>query len=168
MIRKIFMIVILALVFMYITWNFYSKALRYNPLAEISVANPGSKGSDKRISSKYKPAWSKIIYEKDLFSQRRSYMKEQKPVPADITPGKVEAVWPDVVLRGIVYDLSGDYVAYIEINRSRPVAMRKGDKIEDIEIVDISARKVVLKWNEQTVKLNMGKVRTIKKPRSIK
>ncbi len=168
MIRKIFMIVILALVFMYIAWNFYSEALRYNPLAEISVASPGSEGTDKRISSKYKPAWSKIIYENDLFSQRRSYMKEQKPNPADITPGKVEAAWPDVVLRGIVYDLSGDYVAYIEINRSRPVAMRKGDRIDDIEIVDISARKVVLKWNEQRVKLNMGKVRTIKKPRSIK
>jgi hypothetical protein len=43
--------------------------------------------------------------------------------------------------------------------------MRKGDKIEDVELVDISDRKIVLQWNTEKINLTMDKIKTIVKPR---
>ena len=63
---------------------------------------------------------------------------------------------------------SGEYVGYVEIGKAVAVPVRKGDKLEDIEVIDISERDVVLQWMGQTIKLSIQHVTTIDKPDSLK
>jgi hypothetical protein len=44
--------------------------------------------------------------------------------------------------------------------------MRKGDKTENIELIDISGRKAVLKWNDETMNLTLDKIKTIENPKA--
>jgi hypothetical protein len=39
--------------------------------------------------------------------------------------------------------------------------MRKGDKLGDIEVVDISERKVVLQWRSEKIPLSMERIKTL-------
>ncbi len=164
MIRKVFMMVIVVSLFVYISWDFYFRALSYNPLSAMKAKEFEPKDSGTALLSEFTPSWSKDIYEKNLFSPYRSYI-EPKPVSSvPVEPPKR----PELVLKGIVLDSFGDLVAYIEINKAKAAPMRKGDKIEDIEVIDISERKVMLKWNAENINLNIEKVRTIDKPRTAK
>jgi hypothetical protein len=38
--------------------------------------------------------------------------------------------------------------------------------VQDIEVSDISARKVVLQWSNETINLSIEKIKTINKPRN--
>ena len=46
--------------------------------------------------------------------------------------------------------------------------MRKGDKLEDIEVVDISERKVVLQWMGAKITMSMEKIKTIGSPGAVR
>lgn len=164
MIRKAFILSLLAAVFMYLTWNFYLTAIKYDPLGSVSQAQIKDKGFDSAEALKYAKAWTKEIYEKNLFSPSRSYM-EPKPVALINTPFIPPPQRPNLVLKGIVLDTFGDFIGLIEINQSRAISMRKGDKIEDVELIDISSRQVVLKWETERIMLNMDKIKTINNPR---
>jgi hypothetical protein len=169
MIRKIFMLLVVIFLFLYVAWNFYAKALSYDPLDGVSYDSDRKKDkSELSLFSTYEPAWSKEIYEKNLFSPHRSF-REPEPIPVAVkVPVVVPPRRPEMVLKGIVLDTFGDLVAFIEIDKKRPIPMRKGDKAEDIELIDISEREVVLKWNTQKINLNMSKIKTITKPRATK
>ena len=110
------------------------------------------------VKSRHSPAWDKSISEKNLFSPSRTY-REPKPITARalVEPPRR----PDLALKGIVLDTYGDFIAYLEINQARPVPLRKGDKVEDIEVTDISEKRVVLKWNGETITMSVERVRTI-------
>lgn len=164
MIRKIVMLVIVAALFLFMSWKFTVSAVLYNPLSEIFVKKTKIRESEP-VKATYTSAWDKIIYEKNLFSTLRTYM-EPKPVriaaPPPPPPKK-----PDLALRGIILDTFGDYVAFVEINQARSRQLRKGDKIEDIEVSDISEKEVVLKWLGETITLTIEKVKTLSgKPRA--
>lgn len=167
MIRKVFMLVIVIFLFIYIAWNFYAKALSYDPLSEMKIKQFRPRDAEITLLSKYNTAWTKEIYEKNLFSPYRSYI-EQKAVPVSTMSVEPPQKRPELALKGIVLDLFGDYIAYIEIDNSKPIPMRKGDRAEDIELVDISARKVVLKWDTEIINLGMDKIKAINKPRTTK
>lgn len=164
MIRKLIILGAAFLLLLYTLWNFYSEALSYNPMSAISVKQPKTKGTEEIVST-YSAAWSGEIHEKNLFSPNRTYIV---PKPVSIVPVAPPPKRPELALKGIVSDTFGEYVSYIEIDRAKAVPMRKGDKLEDIEVVDISSRKVVLKWNGETINLSNEKIKTIDRPRTTK
>ncbi len=165
MIRKLLILGAALFLFLYTVWNFYSEALRYDPISAISVKQPKVKESEAIVSG-YSPAWSVKIVENNLFSPSRTY-SEPKPVPVSVPapPPPPPPIRPELALKGIVSDTFGEYVGYIEINKAKAAPMRKGDKIEDIEVVDISSRKVVLQWNGEKIEMSMEKIKTIDDPR---
>lgn len=165
MIRKLLILGTVFLLFLYTVWNFYSEALSYDPMSVISVKQPKIKEA-KVIVSGYSPAWSREILENNLFSPGRTY-SEPKPVPVSV-PVAPPPRRPELALKGIVLDTFGEYVSYIEIDKAKAVPMRKGDKLEGIEVVDISSRKVVLQWNGEKIQMSIEKIRNIDNPRMIR
>jgi len=157
MIRRQAILVIIACVAIVAAWKFYVNAIVYNPLDTGAVKHAQIKET-AMAKSAYAPAWDKEIFEKNLFSPSRTYL-EPKPVPVTVPLPPPQR--PALVLKGIVLDTFGDYVAYVEINQAKAVPLRKGDKIEDIEVSDISEKKVVLQWNNETITMSIEKVKTI-------
>ncbi len=164
MIRKIIMLIIVAALFFFMSWKFTVSAVLYNPLSDILVKKAKIRESEPTKAT-YTAAWDKIIYEKNLFNTLRTYM-EPKPVRAAVPPPPPPKK-PDLALKGIILDTFGEYVAYVEINQARSTQLRKGDKVEDIEVSDITEKAVVLKWLNETITLTIEKVKTLSgKPRA--
>jgi hypothetical protein len=138
-------------------WKFYKNAIAYDPLDRDAVKHAAIKET-VLAKSAYAPAWDKDISEKNLFSPSRTYL-EPKPVPVTVTVPPPQR--PALVLKGIVLDTFGDFAAYLEINQAKAVPLRKGDKVEEIEVTDISEKKVVLQWNNETITMSIEKVKTI-------
>jgi hypothetical protein len=164
MIRKLFLLASVLILFVYAGWNFYAQALALDPLSEVAVARPAPGGAEVLAVAEYRPAWIKTIIEKNLFSPARTYTEPKEASSALRQPEKR----PDFVLKGVVLDAFGEYVAYLEIDKAKPLAVRKGDKIENTEIVDVSARQAVLKWNGEIIDLSMEKIKTIDNSKAVK
>ncbi len=163
MIRKAFMITLLSVLVMYLAWNFYSTAIKYDPLASAGSVQKDERAFGLTALPKYVKAWSKDIHAKNLFSPSRTYL-EPRPFPQVTVPFIPPPQRPQLVLKGIVLDTFGDFTGLIEVNQARAVPMRKGDKVEDVELIDISSRQVVLKWNAERIILSLDKTRTINNP----
>ena len=164
MIRKILMLIIVVLLFFIMSWKFTVSAVLYNPLSDLLVKKAMIRESEPTKAT-YTAAWDKIIYEKNLFNTLRTYT-EPKPIRPAVPPPPPPKR-PDLALKGIVLDTFGDYVAYVEINQAKSRQLRKGDKIEDIEVSNISEKAVVLKWLNETITLTIEKVKTLSgKPRA--
>jgi len=157
MIRRQAVLFIMACVAIVAAWKFYKNALAYDPLDRDAVKHAAIKET-VLTKSAYAPAWDKEISEKNLFSPSRTYL-EPKPVPVTVTVPPPQR--PALVLKGIVLDTFGDFAAYLEINQAKAVPLRKGDKVEEIEVTDISEKKVVLQWNNETITMSIEKVKTI-------
>jgi hypothetical protein len=157
MIRRLAILVLIACVAVFAAWKFYVNAIAYDPLDEGAVKHAQIK-EGTLMKSTYAPAWSSEIHEKNLFSPTRSFL-EPKPVSvmAPVEPPKR----PELALKGIVLDTFGEYVAYVEINQAKAAPLRKGDKVEEIEVADITDKKLVLKWYTETITLTIEKVKTI-------
>ena len=65
-------------------------------------------------------------------------------------------------LKGIILDQFGEYIAYIEKDKAKAVAARKGDRFDDVEVVDVQQKSVELKWNEENILLSLDRIKTIK------
>ena len=104
----------------------------------------------------------KEMWKRDPFAYKLNVSSERPDLSAGIFPSER----PHLVLKGIVSDIFGEYICYIEIDGAKAVPMRKGDKLDDIKVIDISSRNVVLKWNGETINLSNGTVKTIDEPRS--
>lgn len=171
MIRRGCTVGVAVLLLLFTAWNFYFRGLRHDPYAGLSDTKVKQKaqGPAGQASSPvmFVPGWTADIHEKNLFSPGRTY-REPKP-PAAANPVPVEPPKPpEIVLKGVILDSFGEYVAYIEVDKARPVPMRKGDKTENIELIDISGRKAVLKWNNETMNLSLDKIKTIENPKAAK
>ncbi len=164
MTKKAGMLAVIAFLFLYTGWNFYTDALSYDPLADASPVK--SRVRTLQISvPKYTPAWGKEIYEKNVFSPARGYVPPPKPIIPTAPPPPPPPKKPDMDLKGIVLDPYGDWIAYISIDNANPVPLRKGDKTDDIEVVDINEMSVVLKWNGENITLSLNRIKTIPNPR---
>ncbi len=164
MIRKIVMLIIVGSLFLVVSWKFTVSAVLYNPLSDLQVKKAKIRESEP-TKAQYAAAWDKAIYEKNLFNTLRTY-KEPKPVRVEAPPPPPPKR-PELALKGIILDTFGDYVAYVDINQAKTTQLRKGDKVEDIEVSDISEKAVVLKWLNETITLTIEKVKTLSsKPRT--
>lgn len=166
MIRKLSLLILVFFMFAYTAWNFYQEAFLYEPLGGMTVKKVQQAGSETAGPLEYKKTWSDKIHEKNLFSPTRTF-KEPKPfVPPPPPPEPPKR--PELLLKGIIQDSSGEYVAYIEIDKVKARPMRKGDMEQDIELVEISDRKAVLQWNNEKISLTLEKIKTIDNPRATK
>ncbi len=161
MIRKIVVLFAVFFLFLYAVWNYYTQALLPDPLARTRADRPRRQVHLPGAVTRYRPAWGKVISENNLVSPERTYRVRKAVAAVAAVPEKK----PEFVLRGIVLDSYGDYVAYLEIDKSKPVAVRKGDKIENTEILDVSARQAVLKWNGENIDLSLERIKTIDSPK---
>jgi hypothetical protein len=162
MIRKIIMLSVIAALFVYVLVYFSVNAILYNPLSDSTTREFKPRRDEAVLIPPYTPAWKSIIYEKNLFSPSRSY---KRSVPVTEVPAEPPPARPAVVLKGIIIDPFGDHIAYITIDQLKAVPMRRGDKIEGIELLDISDRKVMLQWNTEKINLTMDKIKKIQNPR---
>jgi hypothetical protein len=164
MIRRAGMLTVVVLLFLFTSWDFYTDALRYDPLASMKLRKPRIHAVGISAPT-YEPAWSKVIYEKNLFSPARSYA-EPKPMPSVLPPPP--PVKPQMDLTGIVLDPYGHYIAYISIDRAKAVPLRKGDKMGSVEVVDINEMSVVVQWNRENITLSLNRIKTITNPRMMR
>jgi hypothetical protein len=166
MTRKAGMLAVVIFLFVYTAWDFYTGAVRYDPLANLTFTKPRTQTLE--ISApKYKPSWGKVIYEKNLFSPARDYAAPKPYVPPP-SPPPPPPVKPQMDLTGIVLDPEGNYIAYVSIDRAKATPMRKGDKIGDVELMDINERSVVVQWNRENITLSLNRIKTITNPRMTK
>jgi hypothetical protein len=163
MTRKSGMLAVVLFLFLYTAWDFYAGAVRYDPLADVSTVKRRMQAVEISVP-KYSPAWGKAILEKNLFSSSRGYV-EPKPVAPPPPPPPPPPVKPNMDLEGIVLDPEGEYVAFISFDKAGAVAMRKGDSISDVELVDINEMSVVVKWNGENITLSLNRIKTITNPR---
>jgi|GEM_PF-1321907 hypothetical protein len=168
MIRKWSIFGILVMMFLYVSWNLYSEVIRYNPLSGNTQTEQTNRNSLVAEFPEFSPGWSKNILSKSIFSRSRTYAEPRPVVVQDtkpVVPPPPPPKRPELALKGIVLDLFGEYVAFIEKDKAKAVPARKGDMIDDVEIVDVSARKTAVRWNSETIELSMDMIKTISNPR---
>jgi len=156
MIRKIVMLALVVSLFCYTAWYFYGGAVAYDPLGGLAGGDRPAGRAAEETAAGDEPAWDSAIHEKNLFSPERTY-REPKPVVAP--PPRPKR--PELALKGVVVDRHGEYVAYIVIDKAKPLAMRKGDKSGDVALVDVSEKRAVVKWYDEMIDLSMEKIKTI-------
>jgi len=154
----------LCLVVLVLLRDFYKETIMYNPLQEIDVTVKKASNAVGQISSVPEKGWSKDITESNLFSPTRTPVMPRPKMPPGFKPPEPPKR-PDMVLKGVVLDQFDEYVAYIEKDKARAVAARKGDRLDDVEVVDVKQKSVDLKWNDETISLTLDKIKTIKSPR---
>lgn len=170
MIRQVCTLSIAGLLLLFSVWNFYSKGLMHDPYTALLTGKTKQKAPEAVASAPpaFAPGWTAELHEKNLFSPTRTY-REPKPVaPASLKPVEPPPKRPEVALKGVILDSFGEYVAYIEIDKAKPVPMRKGDKADNIELIEISGRTAVLKWNSEIMNLSLDKIKTIENPKAAK
>ncbi len=83
----------------------------------------------------------------------RKMPEEDLKVVAPPPPPQIEKV-PEMVLRGILRHDDGSYTAFIEIDKV-VIPLRKGEGIDNISVLDITERRVSIKWKEQRLELSL-------------
>jgi hypothetical protein len=161
MTKRLILLGSVIVLFAFTVSDFYFEALRYDPMSQISSKAAGTKAAGE-VSARYAPGWSGDILDKNLFSPSRSGPKPPPPPPPPSPPPPPPPPRrPELALRGIVQNASGEHVAFIEVDRAKAVQMRKGEKIGDIEVSDLSDRKVMLQWMSEKITLSMESIKTI-------
>lgn len=161
MIRGRFLLGILLLLMLSLLWNFYVEVVAYDPFE--GIEETGRDGDDLGGSSgALKYAWGREIEDKNLFSKSR---KAETPAPQPVVEAEPEPPpkeRPRLRLNGIIRDQFGEHVAYIQRGNSVLPPLRKGDRVDDLLVVDVKDRDVVLSWEGEEIKLSMAKVKTLK------
>lgn len=147
-------------------WFFYKDAVLYDPMKELD-ATEGSKGKkETKSDGKFERSWGKEIGEKNLFSKLRGKIPPPPPPPplAPVLPlvkaePEPKPEKPTLSLKGILPDESGELVALVERNNAKAVALRRGDFLEDILVLNVKERSVDLRWLDETITLSMEKVK---------
>ena len=163
MIIRWVILVFLCLAVLVLSVDMYKEAIIYNPLKSIEISGREAANNGKKALQVFEAAWGREIVDNNLFSSTRSPVqpKPLQPQGKAAEPPKR----PDMNLKGIILDQFGEYVAYIEKDKAKAVAARKGDRFDDVEVVDVQQKSVELRWNEENIVLSLDRIKTIKRPR---
>lgn len=170
MIRKWTILGTLAAIVLMLLWNFTNHAILYSPFDEIQRSAENETVAESTKSEEFKHAWGTEILNKNIFSPSRSAPPKQvrpqdaaRKVPAIETPPPPPPLpRPDVVLNGIIRDENNEFIVILSINNQEAVSMRKGDKVDGIEVTDIRERSATMRWdNKEDFTLSMQTSKTI-------
>ncbi len=168
MIRRWFILGILAAIMVSLLWNFYREVVVYHAMDAVRKTEKTAKEA-KQPPGPYNPAWDKKIVSKNLFSKLRGYTPPPPPPsakPAEPELPPVVLVPPELNLSGIILDQYGEYTAFIQKDGGSPKRVRKGDTFDGILVVDIAVREVKLLWNDEELNLSMKRIKTVPKTKT--
>ncbi len=142
---------------------FYQNVIKYKPIYVATQKGEAEK-SEKTFQEPKKVSVEQSLLEKNLFNPDRTYVEkaEEEEKTEEVTEPKQ---MPQLQLKGIVLNQYDEYVAIISINNKKPVMLRVGEKVEDIEVVEISDRAVELNWLGEPITLTMDKIKTLEEKR---
>lgn len=101
-----------------------------------------------------------VLVQKNLFHPERRFV-EKAAQGADQSALAPPAVMPALLLKGVVQDAGGEFIAYVSIDGKKAQPLRVGDRIDDIKVIGITATDVTLKWFSTDVKLTLAKVKSM-------
>lgn len=158
MTKRLLIIGILSFVMLSSFWSFYKEALVYNPLEGILQAGtPREERLKPPDTSRY--VWGAEIAGKNLFSAMRGKIPVIIQTPEPVEPEIPVIEIPELKLDGIIVNQFGEYVVYILKDREAIPPLRKGDRYDDLYVLDIREKSVDLLWDEQEIRLTMEKMR---------
>ncbi|MFA4830539.1 MAG: hypothetical protein WC855_01410 [Thermodesulfovibrionales bacterium] len=163
MIIRWVILVFLCLAVLVLSVDMYKEAIIYNPLESVEISGREAANNGKKALPVFEAAWGREIVDNNLFSSTRSPVQPPPPQPQGKAAEPPKR--PDMNLKGIILDQFGEYVAYIEKDKVKAVPVRKGDRFDDVEVVDVQQKSVELRWNEENILLSLDRIKTIKKPR---
>jgi len=153
----------LCLAVLVLSVDMYKEAIIYNPLKSIEISGREAANNGKKALPVFEAAWGREIVDNNLFSSTRSPVQPPPPQPQGQAAEPPKR--PDMNLKGIILDQFGEYIAYIEKDKVKAVPVRKGDRFDDVEVVDVQQKSVELRWNEENILLSLDRIKTIKRPR---
>lgn len=129
------------------------------PVEEPAVQESKAQGAEEEAPVLPSTDYSSLV-EKNLFHPDRRFVEKaaREVDQASVAP---PAVMPALVLKGVVQDQGGEFVAYVSIDGKKAQPLRVGDRIDDIKVVGITATDVTLKWFATDVKLTLAKVKSM-------
>ena len=140
--------------------DMYKEAIIYNPLKSIEISGREAANNGKKALPVFEAAWGREIVENNLFSSTRSPVQPPPPQPQGKAAEPPKR--PDMNLKGIILDQFGEYIAYIEKDKAKAVAARKGDRLDDVDVLNVQQKSVELRWNEENILLSLERIKTIK------
>lgn len=144
--------------------DFVGDVVLYNPLRDIGEKAERVLGEETGELRGYASAYDDVILKKNLFQSSRSDSPQvqRKQVMAD-EPSDLPPTRPELKLKGIITDSFGDFVAYVEKDGAKAIAVRTGDIFGDVEVLDIAERTILFVWMEEKIELSMKKVKIIRR-----
>ncbi len=142
---------------------FYQNVIKYKPIY-VTTKKGEIEKSEKIVQEAKKVSVDKNLLEKNLFNPDRTYVKktEEKETTEEVEAPKQ---MPQITLKGIVQNQYDEYIAIISINNKKPIMLRVGEKVEDIEVVEISDRVVEINWLGEPITLTMDKIKNLEEKR---
>jgi hypothetical protein len=137
------------LVMIIVFWHFLTSAALYDPLARVDLRKPET-GAGEALKNEFTVAWGDEIIENNLFSPDR-----KRPSPRARSSAPVDIKQPEMALKGVTLTRGGDYEAYLQIDKQQPVLIKKGDRLDDIQVVEIKEKTVQLKWKHKIIELTL-------------
>ncbi len=147
-------VLILSLILLIFSFKrFMDDAVSYEPSVYLN------EGSGVRVEQEKKKGIDNLrtINTKDMkrlfIPERERKMPEEGLQVVAPSPPPIEKV-PEMVLKGILRHDDGSFTAFIEIDMV-VVPLRKGEGIDNISVLDITERRVSIKWKEQKLELSL-------------
>lgn len=147
--------------------SFIRNGIYYMPIQEMQRAEESPEthiATDLPIAS----GWGEEIVRGNLFDP---YRAEPPKIPEGTAPAGVseppppipeEKPAPQIELNGIILNQYGEHIAYLKINNAPPMAVRKGDRVEGIRVLDVTERVVELSWENNPISLTIEKIKNVK------
>jgi len=163
MIRKIALELVLLGLLLYSFVSIRAVLTDYDPLADAagSVATVNRTAGDLPAYD-YRATEGRDIFEKNLFHPSRAGVTapppvvREEPVPEVIEePVPPPEPMPQISLKGILEDPSGERVALISLNNERSKPYRVGDMFNNFEVVEIGILEANLTWKGEPVDLKL-------------
>jgi|GEM_PF-2906098 hypothetical protein len=146
----------------YLVYSFigiYKNVINYEPVKasteknrSIMIQIPSVSHIDER--------WAEEVIDKNLFIPSRGYV-EKEPV-AIPQPEPEEPEMPEIILKGIVYDQYGQYIAILQIGNEKPVKLTEGDSLGELNVKRIDDHSVTLLWGDRVLELTFKQVTPVK------
>jgi len=159
------MIFIALIVFLLLSAAYFAKAILYRVPEPVPVEQKKEIQKETDVKAVQKRRDYSIIRSKNVFSPDRSEQKETDTAAQMEMTEMPPAAAPQLDLKGIVQDASGEFTAYVSVSGEKARPMHVGERVDNLKVVSITITDVTMKWFEQEIKLTLSKVKSVGKQR---